>query len=70
LAPWPLPRKAGWIEPVNQPQTELEVLAIRRSVQRGVPYGDDAWTHLAARKLSLESTLRPRGRPKAQNNGS
>jgi len=70
LAPWPLPRKAGWIEHVNQPQTELEVLAIRRSVQRGVPFGDDAWTHLAARNLSLESTLRPRGRPKAQNNGS
>ncbi len=70
LAAWPLPRQAGWIDHVNAPQTELELLAVRRSVQRGVPFGDEAWTQRAVRELHLESTLRPRGRPKIHNKGS
>ena len=70
LAAWPLPRQAGWIEHVNAPQTELELLAVRRSVQRGMPFGDEGWTQRAVRRLGLESTLRPRGRPKTRNNGS
>jgi putative transposase len=70
LAAWPLPRQAGWIEHVNAPQTELELLAVRRSVQRGMPFGDEGWTQRAVRRLGLESTLRPRGRPKTPNNGS
>src|SRR5262245_5940776 len=59
LAAWPLPRLPGWIDQVNQPQTEGELQAIRRSVQRGVPFGDDRWTERAVRALGLESTLRP-----------
>jgi putative transposase len=70
LAPWPLPRQASWIEQVNQPQTELELLSLRRSVQRGVPYGDESWTKRAVAKLGLETTLRPRGRPKLTDKGS
>jgi putative transposase len=70
LAPWPLPRQAGWIEHVNQPQTEAEVLALRRSVQRGIPFGDASWTKRAVAQLGLETTLRPRGRPRTANKGS
>jgi putative transposase len=70
LAPWPQPRQAGWIEHVNQPQTEAELLALRRSVQRGVPFGDASWTKRAATQLGLETTLRPRGRPKTAKKGS
>jgi hypothetical protein len=36
LAPWPIPRPANWLEYVNQPQTDSEVEAIRRSIQRGI----------------------------------
>jgi hypothetical protein len=32
-----------WRAHVNQPQTEAELAAIRRSVTRGQPYGSDAW---------------------------
>jgi len=64
LTAWPLPRLPGWIDHVNQPQTEAELESIRRSVQRGAPFGDDRWTTRAVQELSLESTLRPRGRPK------
>jgi len=37
---------------------------ITRSVKRGRPLGGRSWTQMTAAKLRLESTLRPRGRPK------
>jgi putative transposase len=33
-------------------------------VQRGRPFGHPAWVVRTAKRLDLESTLRPRGRPK------
>jgi putative transposase len=33
LTAWPLPRRAGWVEHVNAPQTEAELTALRCSVQ-------------------------------------
>ena len=70
LAPWPVPRQAGWLEHVNTPQTEAELAAVRRSVNRGIPFGSDSWTTHAIRRLGLESTLRPRGRPRKSYHGS
>jgi putative transposase len=70
LAAWPFSRKANWIEHVNAAQTEAELAAVRRSVQRGSPFGDDGWSEKAARRLGLESTLRSQGRPKKQRIGS
>ena len=64
LSDWPLPTPRGWKSLVNEPQTEGEVDAIRRSVTRGQPYGGDVWTRRTAAALGLGSTLRPRGRPK------
>jgi len=64
LSDWPLPRPRSWHQYVNQLQSELELKAIRLSVQRGQPYGDDAWARTTAARLGLESTFRPRGRPK------
>lgn len=60
--PVPLPR--NWKDRVNRSQTEAELAALRQSLHRGTPYGSDQWTKLTARRLGLESTLRPRGRPK------
>ena len=70
MASWPVPRQAGWVDHVNTPQTEAELAVIRRSVTRGSPFGEETWIAKAVRELSLESTLRPRGRPKKANNGS
>ena len=64
LAAWPLPRQANWVEHVNDPLTEAELSAVRRSVERGTPYGGGAWCHRAINRLGLHSTIRPRGRPK------
>ena len=66
LSAWPLPRRPGWIGHVNTPQHEREVKAIRHSIQRGTPYGDSGWIERTVRKLQLETTLRPRGRPRKE----
>ena len=70
LAAWPVPRPGGWIEHVNAPQTEAELNALRRCVNRGSPFGSELWSARTIRKLGLESTLRPRGRPKKQTGGA
>ena len=71
LSAWPLPRPTNWVELVNEPQTELELRALRHCVNRGTPYGDDTWIATTSELLGLESTLRLRGRPrtKIQNDG-
>jgi putative transposase len=67
LAAWPLPRKPSWTDHVNAPQTEAELAALRRSVHRGSPFGDESWQLETVDRLGLESTLRPQGRPKKEN---
>jgi putative transposase len=64
LARWPLSQPRNWLAHVEQPLSEAELEALRRSVRRGTPLGDAAWTLRTARRLGLEFTLRPRGRPK------
>ena len=64
----PVRRGRLWLQYVAQPQTDAELVALRRSVNRGVPYGDDRWQKKTIRALGLESTLRPRGRPRKHNN--
>jgi putative transposase len=73
LAEWPawydegpVQRGRDWLAHVAQPQTDVELLALRRSAERGVPYGSEAWQKRTTRALGLESTLRPRGRPRKQ----
>jgi putative transposase len=71
LAAWPLPRKADWVAHVNAAQTEAELQAVLRSIVRGSPLGDGSWSERTARRLGLESTLRPQGRPtRKSGNGS
>jgi putative transposase len=64
LCEWPLARPRDWVRHVQRAQTEAELAVIRRSVQRGQPFGDDRWVSTTAEQLGLESTIRPRGRPR------
>jgi len=70
LAAWPLRRLANWVQEVNVPHSEAELSALRRSVNRGCPFGEACWSDRIVARLGLESTLRSRGRPKKHNNGS
>ena len=60
----PLPCGSDWAQHVNRPQTEAEIDAIRRAIRRGSPLGSPTWVNETAQRLGLETTLRPRGRPR------
>lgn len=62
LAAWS--RGKRWLAEVNTPLPTDELSALRRSAQRGAPFGDVNWVQSLAVKFGLESTLRPRGRPR------
>jgi len=70
LSAWPLERPRNWVELVNAAQTEAELSALPRSVRRGCPFGEASWSDQMVRRLGLEVTLCPQGRPKKQHNGS
>ncbi len=63
LGRWPVPRSRRWLALVNEPQTAAEVKAIRRTVNKGQPFGSESWNRRTAKQLGLESTMRRRGRP-------
>jgi len=66
LSAWPVDCPRQWRRLVNEPLTEAEEEAVRRSIRRGAPFGSERWVARTARRLGLESSLRPRGRPRKQ----
>jgi len=64
LARWPVPRPTDWTRRVNRPLSKSALEAMRRCVDRGQPFGSDRWITRIVRELRLESTFRPRGRPR------
>jgi len=63
LTEWPLMRGEKWVEYVNAAETEAELKALRRSARNGTPFGETVWQQVTAKRLGLEATLRPPGRP-------
>lgn len=59
LSDWPIPCPRNWLARVGAAQTKGEVEAVRRSIARGAPFGDERWTKRTAAHLGLESSLRP-----------
>ncbi|UCD74744.1 MAG: transposase [Phycisphaerales bacterium] len=64
LSDGPFDRPADWVRRVNRPQTAAELEALRRSIERGTPFGSQSWQSRTAARLGLQSSLRPRGRPR------
>jgi len=64
LSDWPVPRPINYLTYLNEPQTEDEEKTIQNSIVRGSPYGGDNWKDKVIKKFKLESTIKPRGRPK------
>lgn len=64
LSEWPVEQPRQWITWVNAPETGAGLKTLRENVNRGRPFGNAAWVVRIAKRLGLESTLRPRGRPK------
>ena len=64
LSRWPVPMPTRWLQTVNRLQRKSDLDAVRTSVQKNRPFGSSRWVSQAAVRLGLESTLRPRGRPR------
>ncbi|MEN6451927.1 MAG: transposase [Thermoguttaceae bacterium] len=64
LTSWPVERPRRWLQQVNRPQSKADLDALHTSVQRGRPFGSAVWQATTAENLGLESTSRPRGRPR------
>lgn len=55
---------ARWVDEVNAPIERGQLDSLRQSVNRQAPFGQRGWCVQQAALNGLESTLRPRGRPK------
>lgn len=64
LSEWPVPIPGDYISFLNEPQTIAEIDTIRTTIRRGSPFGSEAWTKNAIKRFDLETTMRPRGRPR------
>lgn len=69
LSDWPVARPRDWRGWVNRAATRGEKMeaeqeeAIRQSIRRGRPLGEEGWVIATAEEYGLMSTIRPRGRP-------
>jgi len=57
LSAWPVSCPVDWITYVNQPQTKPEEDAFRKAMERGEPFGDEAWRAVIKGRLGIP----PRG---------
>jgi len=64
MAAYPAVRRRRWSAYVHQTPPESELKAIRRSNETGLPLGETKWVDRLAKKLNLDLTIRPRGRPR------
>ena len=70
VCPGPIELPPFWAEFVNSPILNAELTRLQECESRQSPYGDPVWQFELSRKLGLESTIRPRGRPRKKRNGN
>lgn len=66
-SPLLFPEPACSLRPVldaNAAQTQAELERLQECVRRGRPFGEERWMEDTAKRLGLESSLRPHGRPR------
>lgn len=64
LSEGPVELPQDWLVRINEPEPESDLVEIRTCSRRGSPLGSDAWREEMAPQWGLDSTLRPRGRPR------
>ncbi|MEW6321578.1 MAG: transposase [Acidobacteriota bacterium] len=67
--PWPVAPPARWLDYVNSAQTQTELDAMRRAVNRSCPIGEEVWQREVAATLGITRAIRRRGRPPARTCG-
>ena len=64
LSEWPVSKTKNYLFYLNEPQNEKEEQSIQNSILRSSPFGKSDWVEKVVMKFNLESTIRPKGRPK------
>lgn len=64
LSEGPLKLPSNWDKLVNHIKRPEQLDGLKNSINRGTPFGQPNWKMKTALRMNLESTLRPRGRPK------
>lgn len=64
IDPWPLEVPSNWHRACDEPLVDHDLVQIRTCVNRQAPFGSPTWQEQLAKLFGLESTLRPRGRPR------
>ena len=64
INPSPVDMPTNWTQWLEEPLFEQELAALRTCVNRQAPFGALPWIDRLAKASGLESTLRPRGRPR------
>jgi len=55
LSAWPIDMPTDWLGQVSEAQSAAELEVLRRSENRGTPYGSDAWQMRMAKKLRAKN---------------
>lgn len=61
LSDWTVERARDWVTLVNWPQPMSELESLRLRVQRGCPFGEDAWVLRMTTRFGMEPRGRSRG---------
>jgi len=60
----PVPLPSNWNEQLRQEISAETLERVNHCIQRSCPYGSADWVQKTAVRLGIESTIRPRGRPR------
>lgn len=70
LGAYPAVRQRRWAQKVHRALEPERLAEIRRSVATGLPYGSQRWVERLSKRLDLDLTIRPRGRPRKTKGGN
>jgi REP-associated tyrosine transposase len=64
ISAWPVDRPRRWCQKVNAVMSKAEAELVQRCIKRGAPCGGEAWSGRTAKRLGIESSMNPIGRPR------
>jgi putative transposase len=56
--------RSNWTAYVDTPLAESDIFRIQNCIKREAPFGNEEWVEQTCKRLGLEKTIRPQGRPK------
>jgi putative transposase len=64
IASPPIPVPSDWVDCIDRAIAPEILESLKTCILRSRPYGETAWVERTAKRLGIETTLRPRGRPR------